>query len=195
VSTPALVALSPVELLLRVSAATVGAGEFPPNSNAGPYVQRVQRSTGNRPPDPWCASYVTDVGLQALGTLWPVRRSASVVQLCEWAKAQGCRYIPGTLGVGVPQPGDLYALWYPKLGRWAHVGIVLSVEAGTLRVQVRDGNTSSPGATPNAALDRDGWLVAEKRRTLTRQDRLIRWWELLTPELVAAGAVPLEMRR
>jgi hypothetical protein len=173
-----LVSLTPVELLLRVSAATVGAGEYPPSSNAGPYVERVQRRTGNRPPDPWCASWVSDVGHHALGSLWPVRNTASVVQMCDWAKARGCRYIPGATGRGAPQLGDIYALWYPKLGRWAHVGIVVGVTPGTLRIVARDGNTSGPGMA-GPALDREGWLVAEKPRTLTREDRLIRWVEAL----------------
>lgn len=173
-SVPSLV-IPVTDLVLRVASATVGAGEHPPNSNAGPYVERVQRRTGNRPPDPWCASYVTDIGMHALGDAWPVARTASVVAMCTWAERERCRFLVTGTNRGVPQPGDIYALWNVRLNRWAHVGFVVQRdERNPLRVLVRDGNTSMAGVA-DPALDRDGWLVAEKWRTLTSRDRLIRW--------------------
>ena len=165
--------ISPVELLLRVSAASVGAGEQPPNTNSGPYVKRVLARTGNKERDPWCASQVTDWGVLALGNQWPVARSASVVTIVEWAKAHGCLRVPNWIDDGVPRIGDLYAVWYAKKNRFAHIGLIIDVgEAFT--VEVRDGNTSSPHDT-DPARQREGWLVAEKPRVLTLKDRLIRW--------------------
>jgi len=164
-----------VELVLRVAQATVGAGEYPPSTNRGPYVERVQRRTGNKPPDPWCASYVTDVGVHALGSDWPVVHSASVMAICAWALKHKCRYLVTGNEQGVPQRGDLYALYNVRLKRWAHIGFVLNVDASNaLRVEVIDGNTSKAGVA-DPSLDRDGWLVAQKWRTLTGADRLIRW--------------------
>lgn len=167
------------ELVLRVAAGAVGAGEHPPNSNAGPYVERVQRSTGNRPPDPWCASWVSLIGRTALGRSWPVPNTAGVMVIADWAKRVGCRYLVTGSGQGVPKAGDLYLLWNARRNRWAHVGFIVRVvdpAANPLRVLVRDGNTTWAGAA-NPELDRDGWLVAEKMRTLTANDRLVRWVE------------------
>ena len=171
---PASVTLSPVELVLRVSAATVGASEHPPNTNAGPYVERVQRSTGNKKGDPWCASWVTDIGTIALGKAWPVRRTASCALMGEWAAKAKCRYVPTKTPAAI---GDLFLLFYPSLKRFAHVGLVIGVEADGKTIYTREANTSGGGS-------REGWLVAERKRVLTDKDRLIRWAPLvtLTPE-------------
>ena len=157
--------ITPVELLLRVARATVGASEVPPNTNAGPYVERVLKRVGHVAGAPWCAAWVTDVGISALGAAWPVRPTASVVEMAEWAKARGCRYLPPDAEVG-----DLFVLWFPKLKRWAHVGIVSGVN-GKGVVTTLEGNTSGAGS-------REGWVVAARTRTLTAHDRLIRWSEV-----------------
>lgn len=162
--------ITPVDLVLRVASATVGASEVPPNTNRGPYVARVLATTGLGEGHPWCAAWVTDIGVCALGDAWPVRRSASVVQLCEWAVSKDCRYVATRVKA---QPGDLFALWYPKLNRWAHVGLVVSVAKDGKTIQTIEGNTSGAG-------EREGWMVARKTRVLTSKDRLIRWTEALS---------------
>lgn len=162
--------LSPVELVLRVASATVGACESPPNTNAGPYVKRVLARTGLPEGHPWCAAWVTDVGLCAFGDAWPVRRTASVQQMAEWAAKATCRYVATKTPA---KPGDLFCLWYPKLNRWAHVGLVVSVAKDGKTCTTIEGNTSGSGS-------REGWLVAEKTRVLGPRDRLIRWTEAFT---------------
>lgn len=161
--------LSPIELVLRVSAATVGAGETPPGTNAGPFVERVLGTTGNRAGDPWCAAWVAMVGRTALGDAWPVVRSASCVAIAEWAAAQQCRYVAQRVPA---QVGDLFLLHYPALQRFAHVGLVIGVGADGRTITTREGNTSGAGS-------REGWLVAERQRVLTPQDRLVRWVDVL----------------
>jgi len=158
------VEITPVDLLLRVSAASVGASEHPPNTNAGPYVERVQRRTGNAKGDAWCASQVTDWGVLAFGDAWPVRRTASCAQMGAWAASTGC------LVEGPAHVGDLFLIWFPKLGRFAHVGLVTGVHADG-RISTREGNTSGAGS-------REGWMVADRTRTLSPKDRLIRWTEV-----------------
>lgn len=167
-STPT-VTLDVVDLVLRVASATVGASEVPPETNRGPYVARVLGTTGLPEGHPWCAAWVSDVGVSALGEVWPVRRSASVQQVCEWAVAKNCRYVATK---SKAQPGDLFALWYPKLNRWAHIGLVVSVAKDGKTIQTIEGNTSGAG-------EREGWMVARKTRVLTSKDRLIRWTEAL----------------
>lgn len=174
--------LTPIEIYLRVSAASVGAGETPPNTNHGPYPRRVLARTGNKEGDAWCAAQVTDWGVIALGAAWPCAQTAGVMALCAWAEQAKVRYVPNAAqdARGKPRVGDLYVLWSPEHKRWAHVGVIIEVGAG-LAVKVRDGNTSLPGDT-NPETQREGWLVAEKWRTLTIKDRLIRWVDAMLPE-------------
>lgn len=171
-----LITVSPVELLLRVSAASVGAGEQPPNTNRGPFVKRVLARTKLGEGYPWCAAVVADWGAIALGSAWPVPLTASVPQLAEWARRENCRYIPSGVGNGVPQVGDLYVKWYANKNRFAHVGLIVQIDG--LRVYTRDGNTSDPKDT-DPERQREGWGVFEKWRTLTERDRLIRWTQVL----------------
>ena len=171
---PTLLQITPVEMVLRVASATVGASEVPPNTNTGLYVERVLARTRTPKGNPWCASWVSDVGAIALGAEWPVVLTASVQAMCDWARDKGCRYVATKVP---PLPGDLFALWFPSLKRYAHVGIVWSVNAdGT--VQSLEGNTSQPGDN-NPATQREGWCVAQRIRTLTDRDRLIRWTEAM----------------
>ena len=165
-----MISLSPVDLVLKVAAATVGACESPPNTNAGPYVKRVLASTGLPEGHPWCAAWTTDVGVIALGAAWPVLKSASVQQQCEWAAKAQCRYVATKTPA---KPGDLFCLWYPKLNRWAHIGLVVSVAKDGKTCETLEGNTSGNGS-------REGWMVARKTRVLGPRDRLIRWVDVLT---------------
>lgn len=171
---PASVTLSPVDLVLRVASATIGAGESPPNTNRGPFVAACLKTTGLPEGHPWCAAYTTRVGLAALGEAWPVLKSASVQQQAEWAAKQGVR-LQATKTPALP--GDLFCLYYPALKRFAHIGFVVSVAEDGKTVKTAEGNTSGSGS-------REGWMVAEKTRVLTPRDRLIRWAPLvtLTPE-------------
>jgi hypothetical protein len=109
------------------------------------------------------------VGVTALGEQWPVLKSASVQQQCEWAAKENVRLV----ATKVPaEHGDLFALWYPKLNRWAHIGFVVNVAKDGKTIETIEGNTSGAG-------ERDGWMVARKTRVLTSKDRLIRWRNLL----------------
>lgn len=161
--------ISPIDLLLKVSAASVGACESPPNSNAGPYVERVLARTKTPKGSPWCAAQVTDWGVIAFGDAWPVKRSASVQEIAQWAADAKCRYVATKTPA---EPGDLFCLWYPSLKRYAHIGVVVSVEADGKTIGTVEGNTSGSGS-------REGWLVAEKTRVLTDKDRLVRWVNVL----------------
>lgn len=164
-----MITLSPADLVLSVSAATVGACEVGPN--AGPYVERVLKRTGNEKGQPWCAAYITDVGVCAMGDRWPCQRSGRVADIVAWAQKAGCSKVPAKEGDAAPQVGDLFALYFPSLKRHAHIGFVIGVNPdGSIRT--REGNTNVGGS-------RDGWLVAERTRTLTIHDRLIRWAEAL----------------
>lgn len=168
-----LITLDVTELVLRVARATIDAQEL--GVNNGAFVRRVQSFTGNKPPDAWCASLTTMCGVVALDKAWPVQRSGLVQAQCDWAKDKGIRYV----ATKTPAlPGDLFALWFPKLGRWAHIGFVDTAAADGRTITTIEGNTSDP-KNRDPAREREGWLVGTKKRTLTDADRLIRWAELL----------------
>lgn len=158
-----------MEIVLRVASATVGASEVPPNTNRGPYVERLLAGTQTPKGSPWCAAWLYDVGRGALGTRWPAPKTASVADVVAWADASG-------RSVADAQRGDVFALYFPALKRHAHTGLIESVNAdGT--VNTIEANTSGSGS-------REGWLVARKTRALTlsalkTSDRVIRWSEAL----------------
>lgn len=156
----AVITLSPAELVLLVARACIGAGELPGKVNDSPFVRRVQAATGNKPPDPWCASFEAYAGTLALGSRWPVKKTASCPELYAWGKAEG-------LIVPHPAPGDIALYWYAKYQRYAHTGLVERVDADG-RIDTIEGNTNDDGG-------REGWLVLEKTRTVHPQDAFLRW--------------------
>lgn len=158
------ITLSPVDLVLRVSKKSVGASEHPPNTNSGPYVERVQKVTGNRKGDPWCASEVADTGLIALGDDWPLPLTGGCQVLADFAKTKGIRFLK-------PERGDVFLIWHPELGRFAHTGFVVDQKADGSWV-THEGNTSGGGS-------REGWMKAERTRVFRPDDRFVRWINLL----------------
>lgn len=159
--------INPIDLMLLVSDASVGASEVPPRSNRGPYVERVLAYTNTEAGNPWCASQFSRWGGECFKEAWPLPRSASVQALVNAAKARGLFYAATGRGDGAPRIGDGYVLWSKEHGRYAHIGLVIATGKG-LAIRGRDGNTSGAG-------ERDGWLAWEKDRVLTTKDGLIRW--------------------
>lgn len=157
--------VAPAELVLRVASATVGASEVPANTNAGPFVERCQKVTGNAKGDPWCASFVAMVGVSALGALWPVRKTGGCAELAAWANTKAVLQKK-------PAAADVFLIWHGELGRFAHTGFVVSVNPDGSCVTI-EGNTSGGGS-------REGWIVAERARRFKPVDRFIRWADLVT---------------
>jgi hypothetical protein len=52
-------------------------------ANAGEGVEWCQHATGNRPPDYWCMSFVSRVGVETFGRAWPLLMTGS----CEEQRA------------------------------------------------------------------------------------------------------------
>lgn len=159
--------ITPIELLLRVSAASVGATEVPPNTNAGPYVERVLATVGLKKGNPWCAAQVYDWGRIALGKKWPLPATGGCAVLGDFAKKK--KILRTT-----PEVGDVFLIYHPELGRFAHTGLIRSVEPNGA-FGTREGNTSGAGS-------REGWLAADRVRTFKQADRFIRWVELVTDD-------------
>lgn len=141
-----------IAAVLAASACAEGAEEVG-GANAGRFVERVQARTGNRRGDPWCASWVFDVGERmatALGYVWPLPRTASCDALLRAARARG-------LLRAVPTAGDVFLVLRTDTDA-IHTGFVVSVPAGQGHGFVtREGNTNPTGG-------REGYGVFRRQR-------------------------------
>lgn len=154
--------IEPVELVLRVALACEGAQEV--GANRGPFVERCLKLTGNKPGDPWCAAAVSMIGYTALLGEWKLPKTAGCQVLADFAKKHDILRETG-------QRGDVFLIWHPELGRFAHTGFLLD-PATTMTIS---GNTTVPGQTGNP---REGWLMARKPWPFKPQDRFVRWSDL-----------------
>ncbi len=109
---------------------------------------------------PWCGSFVTGAGRQALGHLWPVPQTGTVQTMVDWAKTEG------VWSENNPEVGDLFCLYYPNLKRYGHVGIVAKVKAG--EIVAIEGNTNAGGS-------RTGYAVFERTRMDSDRMGFIKW--------------------
>lgn len=147
---------SPRVRLLQLLELTVGAREE--GVNDGQFVRVVQRATGNGPPDPWCASYVSLIGALATHGQWPLPMTASCDVILQHAIKHG-------LIVKEPAPADLF-LVLKSPSDAIHVGFVTSVtptEIGTI-----EGNSNNEGG-------REGYGVVRRTRPRSSSLAYIRW--------------------
>jgi hypothetical protein len=109
--------------------------------NDGRWVRMIQKLTGNKPPDSWCASFVSLVVGIAYQGKPPLPYSASCDVLLTAARAQG-------LVVNTPASGDLFFYVHPPDDAH-HVGIVTYVSSDKKAVNGIAGNTSRDGTSSN----------------------------------------------
>ncbi len=175
--------LSP-SLVIAAATSFVGLGEE--GDNRSQMVELFLREVRQPPGQPWCAAFVHHVGYwahydhKAARSRWPLPATASCWVLSDFARRN-------KMLQDEPQPGDVFLLYFPALKRYAHTGIVVSVEqalgSGDERTYVCttiEGNTNHEGA-------REGRLTLQKTRRFSLQngDRFIRWCEA-SEELRAA---------
>jgi hypothetical protein len=117
------------------------------NKNDGPWVEAIQRVTGNKRGDPWCASYVTfclDIAFRGKN---PLVRSASCDVMLSDARKKG--WITDK-----PEPGDVFLVMKHENDA-IHTGFVSGV--GKTSVKTIEGNTNNDGS-------REGWGVFARER-------------------------------
>lgn len=145
--------------------------EAPAGSNAGEFVEAIQRWGGGKKGDSWCAFFVYFVGSIAAavsGGNWPLPRTGSCEELHQYA-------ITHHLIVEHPQKGDVYLLLDAN-GRAHHTGFV--TDAVLEHFDETSGNTSDPTKAPS----REGWGVFPHSRGYdAKQYRYIRWADAPTP--------------
>lgn len=151
---------SAIDILLRVAREAEGASEVPPNTNSGPFVERVLAGVGLKKGDPWCAAWVYDVGRKALGDRWPLPKTGGCAILGEFATAKNILH-------DIPNVGDVFLIYHAPLKRFGHTGFIVGPGNDTL-----SGNTSGAGS-------REGWMVGRRVWTFGPRDRFVRWVDLL----------------
>ena len=106
-------------------------------NNRGLMIDRFLRDVGLSAGHPWCAAFVHHVGYwshfdpRTGSSSWPLPATASCYMLGVFAKEQ--KVIEEQ-----PVDGDVFLIFRPTLGRFAHTGIIASV--------IEEGNT--PGGSP-----------------------------------------------
>lgn len=162
--------MDPVDVVLRFAKSQLYVREIGPN--AGQVVEEYQRLCGAEKGDPWCAAFVSWCGRRALEKDWPITLSAGCHALFLDAKAKG-------LVRDAPKRGDVFLLWHPELGRYAHTGFVFEATGAVFKSY--EGNTNPAGG-------RDGYGVFERERRADQRYRFIRWAPVVSHP--PAGAPP-----
>ena len=104
--------------------------------NDGPWVEAIQRTTGNKKGDPWCASFVNFVLDIAYQDASPLPCTASCDALLSYAQSHG-------LLTTNPVAGDVFLVMKTSMDA-VHTGIVTA--ADHLFVSTIEGNTNRDGA-------------------------------------------------
>ncbi len=112
---------------------------------------------------PWCASFVTAMGRQALGHAWPVPHTGTVQTMVDWARSEQM------WSKSDPKVGDLFCLYYSRLKRYGHVGIVIKVTPKN--IITIEGNTNAGGS-------RTGFAVLSRTRKYNDRMGFIHWQKL-----------------
>lgn len=149
-------------------------------NNRGLMIERFLRGVGLEKGNPWCAAFVHHVGYWShfdprLGaSSWPLPATASCYMLGDFARRE--RVLEKT-----PVDGDVFLLFRPTLGRFAHAGVIARViEAG----HTPAGSPWFDCHTIEGNSNEDGSREATSVVRIVRRfypgvgDRFIRWPEL-----------------
>jgi len=141
-------------------------GQF---GNWGPKVKEFLKAANVYQPAPWCAAFVNwcaEQGAydhQVTSPLEEVPNQAYVPSYMDWATETGKFITPHEAG-----PGDLFALYFESLKRYAHIGFVLEVNPEEGWLDTIEGNSNEEGS-------REGYQVVSRRRRLVPTTAFIRW--------------------
>jgi hypothetical protein len=155
------------------AAADVGVREAS-GHNDGPEVERYLAHVGLGAGHPWCAAFVSyelsACGVRNPRSAWSPAFASVADQV--WTPRKASRS---------PRPGDVFSIYFARLGRVGHVGLVSSLDGGY--INTIEGNTSAPGS-------RDGDGVYARRRQLSKVHAITNYIRGESP-----GAGPLGLYR
>ncbi|MBP2831262.1 CHAP domain-containing protein [Aquimarina sp. U1-2] len=128
-------------------------------ANQGKQVEQYLASVGFGPGFPWCAAFVSwcyqQANVEAPKSAW----------VPSYAQKQRIIYKRGRFIKELPQPGDVFLIWYQRLNRPAHIGFVdewkqdwvITVEGNTNDNGSREGD----GVYRKKRLKRQVWAVVD----------------------------------
>jgi len=146
------------ERLAEVYNSQIGVTEI--TSNDGVQIREYIRSTGFDQPIPWCAAF----------TSWCLNEANVSNPSSAWSPSwfpESNTIRRGISGDTQPAQGDVFGLYYKRLGRIAHVGFIDRWGDGSWVVTV-EGNTNTDGG-------REGHGVYKKRRLKRSIYKVSRW--------------------
>ena len=158
-------------------------------NNRGLMIEKFLRAAGVEAGEPWCAAFVHHVGYwshfdaAAMKSSWPLPATGSCWYLGEFAKRN-------QVLLEEPREGDVFLLFKPTLGRFAHAGIVARIrEAGETPAghpwfdcHTIEGNSNEQGSREATSVVR---IV--RRFYPAHGDRFIRWPDLDRRQTAADG--------
>jgi hypothetical protein len=130
--------------------------------NKGQAVAHFLEEVNLHDPEPWCAAFVSTVGIDAFGADWPLPRLASCQMISASAKAKGLLY-------PYPVPGAVFLLWSDQKQRFHHTGFVAEPAPDAGAFWTIEGNTNLGGSP-------EGIGVFRRTRKFSRSDRFVWWW-------------------
>jgi len=145
--------------LVEVASKYLYVRENPPGSNRSPEIDRWLKAVGSPLGSAWCAAFVWGC-LDEAGEAPKLARSGRVQTIVDSGVL-----LPASKAV----PGNLVVFWFKNLGRYAHIGIV--VTKTSKRLDVIEGNTVADGAVGD---QREGWGVFQKSRPITARIKVLR---------------------
>ena len=164
-----MIAEQAIQDVLEEARRYIGIQEVPRNSNRGTQIDyfNFEAIQDWRPfpmggqAAPWCAAFVSQVGVQALGRRnWPVPITAIAQKIADWGAEH-------ELLVPLPHEGDIFAVWYGEpRNAYGHVGFVTGIQGDTYTTI--EGNTGELG-------QREGYGVFAKIRPLNKRAAFVRW--------------------
>lgn len=138
--------------------------------NHGARVNWYQEEGGSGDGTPWCADFVNwcakfaaDI-LEIDSPLEDVSNQAYVQSYVDHFAAQGMT----TKRPSKVEPGYLFALWFPGLNRYGHIGFVKSIDMAAWTFTTVEGNSNDEGS-------REGKEVCSNTRAITDRVLFIRW--------------------
>ena len=115
--------------ILQIARSQLGVREAT-GKNDGARVEAYLSYTGNKKGEPWCASFVS----------WVFGKAGFTQPRTAWSPA----LFPKQRQILKPLPASLFGIFYPKLGRVAHCGLVEANKGNWL--YTIEGNTNANGA-------------------------------------------------
>jgi len=158
----------PVDCLIRSAKHNIGKQEQPRGSNWGPAVSAYLSYVNINFPAPWCAAFTAYL----LHNVSCERNYPTSGLVADWSKGQWAEYVvadrrKGPITYADIRPGDFFTIFYPKLRRDGHIGLVIEVRP-TYIVTI-EGNTSANGS-------REGFIVRQHQRSISNLSRIIRFF-------------------